>query len=149
MSHAGERITLLDPNLVRNVLVSSGKGYGLKRDSLYFINVLRRELYDRSDAIIVDGIDDRRHQSDFDAYTRQVFNRLLLYIEEVADAPMSILFFADPIELEIDAVLAGRFRGLAKLKVFGKANSVGRRQDSIEPDLLRISDRFKIISALV
>ncbi len=58
---------------------------------------------------------------------------------------MLVLFFAHAVKLQIDTVLAGCFGGLAKLNVFGKANSVGCRKDSIEADLLRVSDGFEIV----
>ena len=67
------------------------------------------------------------------------------HVKQIADAAMLVLLFADAVKLQIDAVLSGSLRGLAKLNVFGEANSVGRRQDSIETDLLRVSDRFEIV----
>ena len=58
---------------------------------------------------------------------------------------MLVLLFTDAVELKIHAVLAGGLGGFAKLDVFGKANSVSRRQDAIETSLLRISNCFEIV----
>src|SRR2546426_5535103 len=99
MGHAGERITLLDANGIGHILVSTGERNWLECDGLNFIDVPGCELDDRADAIVIDGVDDRRDQSNFNADTRQVLDRLLLYIEKVADAAMCVLFFAHAVKL--------------------------------------------------
>src|SRR5260221_5647517 len=40
-------------------------------------------------------------------------------------------------------MLPSRFRRLAKLDVLGITNAVGRRQNTVETDLFRVSDRFE------
>ena len=52
------------------------------------------------------------------------------------------LFFSSPTpsNCKINAVLSGRLRGFAKLDVLGVANAVGRGENAIETDLLRVSD---------
>src|SRR5258708_22071606 len=145
MRHTSECVALLDANLIGHVLVAPGKGDRLKSDRLHLIDVLRRKLDDSSDAVIVDGVDYCRDQRDFDADTGEVFNRLLLYVEEVAHPAMPVLLFADSVKLQIDTVLAGRFRGFAKLNVLGKANSVRRCQYAIEANLFRVRNSFKIV----
>src|SRR5260221_13019039 len=145
MRHASECVALLDANLIWHVLVASGKGDRLKGNCLHLIYVVCRELDDCADAIVIDGGDYCRDQRDFDADTGEVFNRLLLYVEEVAHPAMPVLLFADAVKLQIDTVLAGRFRGFAKLKVFGKANSVRRCQYAIEANLFRVRNSFKIV----
>jgi hypothetical protein len=40
---------------------------------------------------------------------------------------MSVFLFARAVELQIDAVLPGGFRSLAKFNVLGEAYAVGRR----------------------
>jgi hypothetical protein len=53
---------------------------------------------------------------------------------------MLVLLFGDAVELEIDAVLPGGLGGLAELYVFGIADAVGRRKDSVEADFFGVSD---------
>src|SRR5258706_9855741 len=99
MRHAGEGIALLNANVIRNVFIAPRKRNGLKRNRLHFIDVLRRKLDNRADAIVVDRINDRRYQRYLNADGRKIFNRLLLYIKQVANPAMSVLLFADAIEL--------------------------------------------------
>jgi len=42
-------------------------------------------------------------------------------------------------------VLTGSLRGFAELDILGETNSVSCRQDAIETDFLRISDRLEVI----
>src|SRR5712692_3316478 len=107
MSHAGERVTPFRAQLIGNIFIASRERDWLKRDRLHFVDVLCRELNDLTNGIVVDAVDDRDNQSDFDANARQIFNRLLLYIEQIAHTAMFVLLFTDAVELQIDTVLTG------------------------------------------
>src|SRR5712692_5971069 len=145
MRHAREGVTLLDAYGIGYVFIPAGKRYRLEGNRLNIVNVLCRELNDLTDAVVVDAVDDRYHQRDFDADARQILNCADLYVEQVADAAMLVLLFANAVELQIDTVLAGGLRGFAKLKVFGETNSVGRGEDAIETNLLCVGDRLEIV----
>ncbi len=54
MGHAGERIALLDAQLVGNVFVAAGKRNRLERDRLDLVDILRGELNNLADAVVVD-----------------------------------------------------------------------------------------------
>src|SRR5687767_12794196 len=58
---------------------------------------------------------------------------------------MFVLLFADAIKLQVDAMLSGRLRSFAELNVFGEANAVCRRENSVKPDLLRVSDGIEVV----
>ena len=58
---------------------------------------------------------------------------------------MLVLLFADAVELQVDAVLPGGLCRFAELDVFGKANSVGRREDAIEANLPGVSYSVEIV----
>ena len=141
----GERVTLLDAVGVRNVFVAAGKRNRLKGDGLHLVDILGGKFNDAADAVVVPRIDDRRHKRDLDADGGEVFDRLELYVEQVADAAMLVVFFVRAVKLQINAVLAGLFRGFAKLDILGVANAVGRGENAIKTDLLRVGDRVEKI----
>src|SRR5207248_10279493 len=122
MSHAGERVTLLDAQFIGNIFVAAGERNWLESYCLNFVDVLRGELDDLTDGIVVDGVDDGHDEGNFDSYARQILNRAHFHVEQIADATMLVLFFSDAVELQIDAMLAGSLRSFAKLNVFSKAN---------------------------
>src|SRR5262249_15284068 len=109
------------------------------------VDILGGKFNDLSDRIIVDAIDDCYHQGNFNAYLRQVLNGTDLYIKQVSDAPVLVLFLANAVKLQINAVLSCSLCRFTKLKVFSKANSVGRCQNAIEPDLFRIGNCVEVI----
>src|SRR6185369_671718 len=98
MSHAGERITLLDTQLVRNIFVASGERNWLEGDGLDLVDVLRGEINNRPDAVVVDCVDDGGNQGHLDSNAGEVFNRLLLYVKQIAYAAMLVLLFADAVK---------------------------------------------------
>src|SRR5207247_6543619 len=64
---SGERIAPLRAQLIGNIFIPAGKRNRLESDRLNLVDVLRRELDDLTDGIVVDAVDDRHHQRDFDA----------------------------------------------------------------------------------
>ena len=54
---------------------------GWKRDRLNLVDVLRGKLYDLTDAVVVEIVDDRYHERDFDTRSSEVLNRTQLHIE--------------------------------------------------------------------
>ena len=99
MGHPGERVTLPGAHSVRHVFIAARERDRLERDGLDLVYVLRGELYNLSDAVVVDGVDDGGDERDLDADARQVLNRAQLDIEEIADAAMLVLLFGDAVEL--------------------------------------------------
>src|SRR2546430_947999 len=135
MGHAGERVAPLCAQLVGNIFVAAGERDRLESDRLNFVDVLRGELYDLTNGVVIDAVDDRDDQRHLDADLRQVFNCADLHDEQVADAAMFVLLFADTVELQIDAVLTGCFCSFTELDVFSEADSVSRGENAIETDL--------------
>src|SRR6266542_4754744 len=145
MRHAGQRVTLLDSQQIGTVFTAAGEPKRLELDRLHLVNILRRELDNLTDAIVVDCVHDGGDERDFDSNLREILNCLLLHIKQVAHAAVSVLFFANPVELKIHAVLSRSLRRFAKLDVFSEAYAVGCRQNSVEADLLRVSNRLEIV----
>ena len=143
MRHSRQRVSLGDAVLVRNVLVTAGERDRLKRDRLDLVDILGGKFNDAADAVVVPRINDGRDQRDLDADRREIFDRLELYVKQVADAAMFVVFLVRAVELQVNAVLAGLFRGLAKFDVLGVANAVGRGQDAVKTDLFGVSDGFE------
>src|SRR6266567_2436598 len=119
MRHAGERVTPFLAQLIGNIFVAAGERNRLESDRLNFVDILCRELDDLTNRIVVDAVYDRDDERHFDPDLRQIFNRANFYVEQVAYAAMFVLLFTDSVELKIDAVLAGSFRGFAEFNVFG------------------------------
>ena len=71
----------------------------MKRNGLDFVDVLCGKLDDLADGVVVDAVDDGNNQRDFDPDARQILDRSNFHVEQVADAAMLVLFFADAVEL--------------------------------------------------
>src|SRR6185436_4372674 len=117
----------------------------LEGDGLDFVYILCRKINNRPDAVVVDCVDDGGNQRNLDPHAGEVFNRLLLYVKQVADAAVLVLLFADAVKLKIDTVLPRRLGCLTKLKVLGETYAVGGRKNSVEANLLCVSDGFEIV----
>ena len=57
----------------------------MKGDGLNFVDVLGGELYNLSDRVIIDAVDDRDDQRDFDANLGEVLNRPNFYLDRIRD----------------------------------------------------------------
>ena len=110
-----------------------------------FVDILRSELDNLADGVVVDAFDNRHHQCDFDPDAGEIFDRLLLHIEQIANTAVLVLRFPDTIELKINAVLAGSFGGFAEFNVFSKTNSVRRSENAVEANLPGIGNRLQIV----
>ena len=73
--HSRQSVALLDAVFVGNIFIASGKRNRLKSNRLNFINIFRRKSDDVADGIVVDRIDNRRYERNFDADRREIFNR--------------------------------------------------------------------------
>src|SRR4029077_18962848 len=145
MSHAGERVTLLDPQLVRDIFVAAGEGNWLEGDGLDFVDILCRKINDRPDAVVIDRVDDGRNQRNLDSDAGEVFNRLLLNVKQIADAAVLVLLFADTVKLKIHTVLSCSLGCFTKLNVLSEAYAVSGREYSVEANLLRVGDGLEIV----
>src|SRR5262249_50876964 len=140
MSHASEGVTPLLAHLIRDVFVASGKRDWLEGDGLDFVDILRGELDDLTNGVVVDVVNDRYDQRNLDAHTGEVLDGPQLHIKQVTHTPVFVLLFTDTVKLQVDSVLSGRFGSFAELNVFGKTNAVGGCEDAIETDLLGVRD---------
>jgi hypothetical protein len=130
-----QRIALLIPLFVGDLLVAAGERHRLERDEADLVAVLQRELDDRSDLIVVDRVDDRHDEADVDAGGVQVLDRAQLHLEQVADLAMGVRLLGDPVELEVGDAHAGFARLLRELRLLREADAVGRRLDAEIADL--------------
>ena len=96
-----QRVALRVPLRVADVFVAAGERHRLERDEADLVAVLQRELDDRPDLIVVDGVDDRDDQADVDAGGVQVLDRAQLHVEQVADLAMGVGLLADAVELQV------------------------------------------------
>ena len=93
--------------LVRDLFVAAGEGDGLERDEADLVAVLQRELHDRADLIVVDGIDDRHDEADIDASGMEVLDGAQLDVEQVAHLSVRVRRLRDAVELQIRDAHAG------------------------------------------
>ena len=56
---------------------------GWKRDRLHLVDVLRGKLDDLTDAVVVEIVDDRDDERNFDTRSSEVLNRTQLHIEQL------------------------------------------------------------------
>ena len=68
----------------------------MKRNRLHLVDVLRREINNRANAVVVDRIDDGRDEGKLNADARKILDRLLLHIKQVADAAVFIFSSLTP-----------------------------------------------------
>ncbi len=143
MREMRERITLCSAALVRNRLVTTGKGNRLERKEVDLLGVVESELDDASDLLVVDAVDDRRYGNDVDASLVQVMNGLQLYVEGVSNLAMRVGCVTDTVELQV-GIAQTRFRsGLGKFLALGKFDTVGRSLHRVVTDLTRVSDSIE------
>ena len=143
MRHPGERVALGDTVGVRHILVAAGKRNRLEGDGLDLVDILRGKFYDIADGVVIDGVDDGGHKRDLDADGCEILDRLELHVKEIAHAAVLVLFLRNAVELQVNAVLPGLFRGLAEFDVLGIADAVGRGQDAVKTDLFGVRDGFE------
>src|SRR6185369_9652368 len=143
--HARECVAPLRAQLVGDIFIASGKRNRLKRDRLHLVDVLRGKLDDLTDTIVVDTVNDRHDEGDFDSSFCEVLDRSQLNVEQVANTAVLILLFTHAVKLKIHTMLSRSLCGFAELEIFSEANSVRRGEYAIETDLLRVSDCVEII----
>src|SRR6185437_13952035 len=95
--------------------------------------------------VVIDAVDDRDYERNLDPDLREIFNRANLDVEQVADAPMLVLLFADAVELEIHVMLTRGLGGFTEFNVFGETNSVRGGENAIEADLFRVGDCVQVV----
>src|SRR4051812_7138953 len=96
-----ECVALRFAALICNGFVTSGERYRLERDEGDFVWVVEGELHNPAHLLIVDPIDDRSHEHDFDPVGVQVLNGAQLQVEQVPNISMRIGGVSDPVELKI------------------------------------------------
>ena len=111
-----KRVALGVPLLVGDVLVAAGERHRLKRDEADLVAVLQRELHDRPDLIVVDGVDDRHDQADVDAGGVQVLDGAQLDVEQVADLAVRVGLLGHAVELQVGDPHAGLARLARELR---------------------------------
>jgi hypothetical protein len=77
----------------------------------------------------------RRHSGRGDVVQSAAFDFRI-----VAESAVAILFFGDPVELQINAVKPGSPRPNSKLSLLSKANSIGCDMKPVEAHALSVLD---------
>ena len=134
-----QRVALRRPPLRRHFLVAACKRHRLERQEVDLARVVERELDDAPDLLVVDAVDDRHDRNDVDAVVPQVFDRLQLDVEQVADAAMRVGGVADAVELQIRVAKPRVGRRLRELRALGELDAVCRRLHRVVPDLARVA----------
>src|SRR5262249_37322268 len=129
--HVRERVALAQAAVVGDVFVAARERDGLERDEAYLFRIVEREADDRATLVIVDGVDERGDQDDFDAGLVQVVNRFEFYVEEIANLPVAVGGVADAVELQIDVSQTGLGGPAAELFRLGEFDAVGRSLDRV------------------
>ena len=131
------------PFLIADLFITAREGYRLERNEADLLAVLQRELDDRSDLIVVDGVDDRHDQADVDARCVQVLDRSQLHLEQVAHAAVSVRCLADPVELQVGDAHPGLAGLVGERLVLGEANAVCRGLHAEVAHLPRVANRVE------
>src|SRR4030095_9415752 len=87
-----------------NLFVAAGKGNRLERDRLNLIDVANGKIDNSADVVIIDVVHDRVHQRAFSPSPSLVFDGLKLYVKEIADPAMLVLFLRRSTKLQIRAM---------------------------------------------
>ncbi len=135
-----ERVALRVPLLVADVFVAAGERDRLERDEADLVAVRQRELDDRPDLIVVDGVDDGHHEADIDPGGVQVLDGAELHIEQVANLAVRVGLFADTVELEVRNAHAGVARLAREVGVLREPDAVGGGLNAEVADLARVAD---------
>src|SRR5262245_12983255 len=119
-----QSIALLQPALLSNLLVTTRKGNRLEREKRYLFWIIKREPNDRSHLIIVDPVDERSDQNDFNTCFMKIVYRSHLHVKQVSDLSMTVRVISDAVELQIDVAQTSFGGFAAKLFALGELNSV-------------------------
>ena len=102
-----QRVTLAQAAFRSDVFVAAGERHRLERDERDLLGIVHREPDDRADLIVIDAVDQRYDQNDFDAGFVQVVDRPQLHVEQVADLAVAVGVVADTVELQIRITKSG------------------------------------------
>src|SRR5262245_15227998 len=122
-----------------NLFVATGKRNRLEGDRLDLINVANGEIDNSANVVIIDVVHDRVHERDFYSYPCHVLDRLKLYVKEIADTAMLVLFLRRAIKLQIRAVQTRLFGLTNEVRFLGETDAVRCSKHAIESDFFCIS----------
>src|SRR5215470_7738355 len=123
-----------------NLFVAARKGNRLERDRLNLIDVANGKIDNSADVVIIDVVHDRVDKCDFYSYPCHVFDGLKLYLKQIADTAMLILFLRRTIKLQIRAVQTRLFGFANEVGFLGETDAVRCSKHAIESDFLSIAD---------
>ena len=132
-----ECVALLAAGFVVDVLVATRERDRLERDRVDLVDVLDREPEDVADLVVVDPVDDRRHERDVHAVLVQVL------VVEVAHLAVLVVLVSDAVELQVRESKTRLGRLPRELLVLSEADPVRRALDREIPDLPRVADGGK------
>ena len=98
----------------------------------------RGETNDRTDLIVVDAVDERGDQNDFNTRFVKVVDRAHLHVEQVADLTMAVRIVADSVELKIDVTQTGFSSLPAELFALGELDTIRRGLNAVVTNLARV-----------
>src|SRR6185369_15330833 len=124
VSQVRERVTLLQAALGSDCLVTTGKRNRLKRKKGNLLRIVQSKSNNRSDLVVVNSVDQRRNQNNFDACFVKIVNSPQLHVEEVPYLAMTVGVVSYSIKLEVDVPQAGLGRFVAEFFTFGELNPV-------------------------
>ena len=141
MGQMRERVALLHPPLRSDFLIPTREGDRLESHEGDLSGVFAGEIDDRPHLVVVDVVDQRDDQNDFDTGRVEVLNGAELDVEQVADLAMAVRVVADAVELQV-GVAEARFKGAVAVGgVLGKLDTVRGRLHAVEAELARIANR--------
>src|SRR4030095_7469159 len=122
-----ERVTLLQPSLGGDCLVTTGKRNWLKRKKSNLLRIVQSKSNNRSDLVVINSVDQRGNQNNFDARFVQIVNSSQFHIEEITYLTVTVGIVSDSIKLEVYVAQTGRRRFVAEFLALGELNPVGGR----------------------
>jgi len=105
--------------------------------------VICNESDDVANPIIIQSVHHGYLKCGFHASRRDVVQSSAFDFHIVADSAVTILFFGDPVELQINAVKPGSPRPNRKLCLLGKSDSIGCDMKPVEAHALSVPDRIQ------
>src|SRR6266566_4966822 len=120
---------------VRDLFVAAGEADGLEGEEVDLLRVVKGELYDAANLLVVNAVDDGGDGNDVDAGLVEIVDGLELHVERVADLAVRVGRVADAVELQVGVAETGFSSGLGELLGLGELDAVGGGLDGGVTDL--------------
>ena len=141
--HVRQRIALPVTPLVGDLLVAPGERDGLEGHKRDLFRIVQGKLDHRPHLVVVDRVDQCRHQHDLHPRGMQVVDGPQLDVEQIADLAVAVGVVADAVKLQVGVAQARLIRPPRKARILGELDPVGRALHAVVAHLPGIRDGVK------